>query len=274
MRERNHAFMKKFPIALLASLILWLTPGASLHAQAPSAPNAYDLLGRVLVPLAGIFSPDAPKRALSATLVLQEMTDLPPELAGARVELLLQPPDRALIRGLYEGKPVTICRAGESVWITPNAPPFDALANPPVDLSQKKRKHSQGEGLGQMVLPFPPQHLALLPILFQVREAGQQKGERVLEVRLMRELARSLGVEDWSARLGVDAQERPASLMVSRPGWKLAVRVERLEYATELPASTWQAPAGALRLNAWQIQQWANVISREVEARRPAAARE
>ena len=192
------------------------------------------------------------------------MTDLPPELAGTRVELLVQPPDRALLRGLYGSKLVTICREGDTVWIAPGTPPFDALATPPAGEPPLKKKKHLSAGLGQMVLPFPPQHLALLPILFQAKDVGEVKGLRTLEVTFMAELSRSLGIEDWSVRLSLNAAGQPARLRLLGPGWSLTARVERLEYATSLPAATWQAPADSVHLDAQQIQYWVDQIGRQL----------
>ena len=252
--------MKKLPF-LFAALFAF---APLVRAQQQSAPNPYDLLSRALTPIASVFTPEAKLRALSATLVLEAMTDLPPELAGTRVELLVQPPDCALLRGLYGGKLVTVCRAGDAVWISPNIPPFDTLATPPAGEPSAPKKKKRPEGLGQMVLPIPQQQLALLPVLLQAKDVGEEQGLRTLEVRLMAELARSLGVEGWSAKLSLTAAGQPARLSLVGPGWSLTARVERLEYATSLPESTWQAPADALLLNARQIQALANQIERQM----------
>ena len=253
--------MKNLPALLLAALLAF---APHLRAQQPSPANPYDTLSRVLVPIASVFSPEAKQHALSATLVLEAMTDLPSELAGTRLELLVQPPDCALLRGLCAGKRVTLCRAGDSVWIAPNAPPFDALAAlaPGETVPQKKKK--QRDGLGQMVLPVPPQQLALLPVLLQAKDLGEEQGLRTLEVKLMAELARGLGVEGWSAKLSLDAAGQPARLSLLSPGWSLTARVERLEYAASLPESTWQTPGDALRLTPRQIQALINRIERQM----------
>ncbi|MDD5351469.1 MAG: hypothetical protein PHQ12_14755 [Chthoniobacteraceae bacterium] len=264
--------MKKLPTLCLAALAALTAFAPLLPAQQPAAPpapaNPYDLLSRVLTPIATVFSPEAAPRALSLTLVLEGMTDLPPELAASRVELLVQPPDRALLRSTYDGHPVTLCRVGDSLWITPNTPPFAALANPP-EMPGKKKKKGHPAGLAPIVLPFPPQQLVLLPILFQVKEGPQDQGMRTLDVKLMPELARGLGVEEWSTRITVGPGEKPARVRVLGPGWSLIARVERLEYADRLPAATWQAPEGALRLNARQVVQWSDFLGRQVDSHRP-----
>ncbi len=250
--------------------------GTALHAQSVTGMNPYDALGRVLLPFAEVFSPQGAQRAFSATLVLEGMTGLQPELAGTRVDLALQPPDRALLRGPLNGEITTICRVGQEVWISPGAK-FQALAATlPAPAAPKKKKKKKGNGggggLAPMVLPFPPQQLALLPVLFQVKDEGMVGGLRVLDVRLMPELARSLGVEEWTARLFLDRAgpapaPRLARLELSRPGWQLALRVERLEFAPELPASTWvpgePASADVLRLTGPQARQWLELLARQ-----------
>ena len=254
--------MKKSLLLLLSALVAFVAP---LSAQQPA--NPYDLLSRVLTPIATVFSPEATPRALSLSLVLEGMTDLPPELAGARVEILVQPPYRVLLRTTYGNQIVTLCRVGDSLWITPNTPPFSALANPP----EGKKKKGRLPGLAPIVLPFPPQQLVLLPILFQVREGAPDQDLRTLDVKLMPELARSLGVEEWSARISVGPGEKPARLRVLGPGWSVMARVERLDYAESLPATTWQAPEGALHLDSRQVTQWTDYLGRQVDAYRPKA---
>lgn len=260
--------MKKTILLFLSVAIALAAP---LRAQQPAAANPYDLLSRALTPIATIFSPESQTHALSATLVLEEMTGLPPELAGLRVELALQPPDHVLIRFPYQNQPVTFCRAGESVWITPNTPPFDALANLPGEPSKKKKKH-HAAGLGPMVLPFPPQQLALLPVLFQVKDAGDDQGMRKIEARLMPELARSLGVEEWSAQLTLNAVGRPVRIRVVGPGWHLAVRVETLDYATQLPVSTWEPAGDAVRLNPQQVRKGVDALGDLLDSHRPVSS--
>lgn len=263
--------MKKLLISFFAAMVLL---PAVVQAQQATPANPYDVLSRVLVPIASVFSPTAKQHALSAVLVLEEMTDLPPELAGSRVELLLQPPDRVLIRGIYAGKTATLCRAGESVWITPNTPPFDALANPPDEILKKKKKKKHDSGaLGPMVLPFPPQQLVFLPILLQAKDAGEENGLRMLDVKLMPELAKGLGVEDWSARLSLTPANQPVRLQILGPGWSMTAKVESLEYAKELPDVTWLPPGNAVVLDAQQVQQWVDVIGRQVDTHRPKNAK-
>ncbi|MEI6351271.1 MAG: hypothetical protein WCP06_09205 [Verrucomicrobiota bacterium] len=242
------------------SSLTWATLAVTIQAQ-PSA-NPYEVLSRTLMPIAGVFAPQSAQHALSATLVLERMTDLPPEFAGTRVELALQPPEHLLIRGQFQGEPAAVCRVDQEIWLTPGSK-LQALINPE-PVKKKKKKH--GEGLAPLVLPFPPQQLVLLPMLFQVKDAGEESGLRVLDVQLMPELARNLGIEQWHARISVDAEAKPVRIEVARPDWSIVLKVEQLAYAPELPAATWTAPAGGdvLRLTGAQARQWLDAVIRKL----------
>lgn len=224
-----------------------------------------------------VFTPDSAQHALSATLVLEEMTNLPSDLVGARVELAVQPPDHFLMRGpippsvLAEttgtAVPIaatarlwTVCRADQQIWITPGSlvkswlQPFLAEAGEP----PKSKKKSN---LGPIGLPVPAKEIALLPILLQARDAGTENGLHLLDVQLMPPLARSLHVDDWSARAGFDASGHLARLELSRPGWHVIVRVENLLFGRDFAAAVWapQSP-DLLRLSAAEAKQWFDAI--------------
>jgi hypothetical protein len=260
--------MKKLPILCFTALFACITPLRAQQAPSNSNPNPYDTLSRVLTPLASIFSPEAEKHALSATFVLEEMSGMPPGLSGASFDVLLEPPVRFLVRTNYNGTPVTVCRNGDFIWISPNVPPFSALANPPTEGAPHKKKKN-ASGLGPMVLPFPPQQLALLPMLFQVREAASTQGLRNLEIRLMPELAKNLGVEEWCAQLALTPAEKPQRLRLIGPGWSMSLKVANLEVMAGLPPETWKAPEGAILLDAPKVEAWMSELSRRVDTYRP-----
>ena len=213
-----------------------------MRASAQAVENPYDLLGRVLVPLASIFSPENPNQALTAVLTLEQADGVPAEFLGKMLEINLQPPEQASVKADFKGTPVTLCRSGREVWVTPGTladPWISMLENQPLP----KKKH-RGTGLPVMALPFPPKQLVFLPVLFQVEDGGTENGLRVLRVRLMRELARQVGAEAWSARLWVTEAGALARLEISRPGWKAAARVDSLQLSKSLPPETWVPQGG------------------------------
>lgn len=269
---------KNFHCLRLAAIALLLA-GVSLHGQpapepAPPRANSYDVLGRVLTPIVSIFCKPAPSqggsakkkpRALTATLTVQEMTGAPAELIGGRVTLSVEPPSRLIVHFPYNGKTVTICRNDQQVWTEPRgvlsefAPQVsDEAADAGAD-SKKPRKRKE-TAIPPIGLPLPAQQLAFLPVLFTVKDAGDAQGMRILDARLIPELAKSLGVPDWSARLFVrsadDSHPGLGGLELARPGWHIAVRVESLEYFPELPAATWKPSPDAVCLTGTQARQW------------------
>ncbi len=69
-------------------------------------------------------------------------------------------------------------------------------------------------------------------------------------------LATSLNVEEWSARLFYKG-EKLTKLEILRPGWRLMVRVERLEFLKTLPPEQWEPATGdVLRLTGEQARRW------------------
>ena len=232
--------MKIFRFVLLAAL---LTPSALLRAEE----NRYDVLGKLLMPFANVFAKSTknPHRAMLLTGRLELMTGLPPALAGARAELALQYPDKLRLRAPVLGEELTICRHGQEVWVYPGAKAAALLDA--ATAGKKLPKPDPKAQLPPFALPIPEKQLALLPILFQVKDVGAESldGEpcRVLDLYLRPVLARSRREKDSAARVWVRGDGKPARLSVARTGWQLAVRFERVEFFKTLPAETWRPTA-------------------------------
>ena len=245
--------MKTLRLVLLTAL---LVPTGFLRAEE----NRYDLLGRLLMPFANVFAKDAknPNRAMLLTARLELMTGLPPALVGTRAEIAVQYPDKFRLRAPVLGEELTICRRGQEVWVWPGA-----KAAALIEAAGKLPKPDPQAQLAPFQLPVPEKQLALLAMLFQVKDVGAEAldGEpcRVLDLFLMPELAKSLREKDWAARVWVRGDGRPARLSVARAGWQMAVRFERLEFSKTLPPETWQPTAeqagDVLRLDAARYGQ-------------------
>lgn len=233
--------MKTLHVILLAAL---LAPSAFLRAEE----NRYDVLGRVLMPFANVFAKNTknPNRAMQLTGRLELLTGMPPALAGARAELTLQYPDKLRLRAPVLGEELTICRHGQEVWVHPGTKAAALLDG--ATAGKKLPKPGPNAQLPPFALPVPEKQLALLPVLFHVKDAGAEPldGEacRVLDLFLMPELARSLRETDSAARVWVRDDGKPARLSVARNGWQIAVRFERVEFSKSLPPETWQPTAG------------------------------
>ena len=252
----QNSSVKFFRLVLLAAL---LTPSALLRAEE----NRYDVLARALMPFANVFAKNTknPNRAMRLTGRLELMTGLPPALLGARAELALQYPDKLRLRAPVLGEELTICRHGQEVWVHPGTKAAALLEA--ATAGKKLPKPDPKAQLPPFALPIPERQLALLPILFQVKDVGAESldGElcRVLDLFLMPELARSLREKDSAARVWVRGDGTPARLSVARTGWQIAVRFERVEFSKTLPPETWQPTAGqaadVLQLDAARYEQ-------------------
>ena len=212
------------------------------------------------MPFANVFAKETknPNRAMLLTARLERMTGLPPALVGTRAEIAVQYPDKLRLRAPVLGEELTICRRGQEVWVWPGA-----KAAALIEAAGKLPKPDPQAQLAPFQLPVPEKQLALLAMLFQVKDVGAEAldGEpcRVLDLFLMPELAKSLREKDWAARVWVRGDGRPARLSVARAGWQMAVRFERLEFSKALPPETWQPTAGqagdVLRLDAARYGQ-------------------
>ncbi len=252
--------MKFLHLFLAAALLA----GPSAHA----AENRYDILGKLLMPFINVLAKNTrnPNRAMALTAKLERLTDVPAELAGTRVELSLQYPDRLRLHGPILGEDLTVCRDRQQVWVTPGAK-VSALLE--LAAAQKKlAKPDPAARLEPFQLPIPEKQLVFLPVLFQVKDAGSESvdGEdcRMLDVTLMPDLEKSLKDKGWSARVWVRPNYQPARLVVTRPGWELAVKFDSVTFAPKLSETTWQPPAeDVLMLDAPRFQQLLRAIVKQ-----------
>lgn len=202
--------------------------------------NPYDVLGKTLAPFINLLAENSATedRALSLNVRVLAASNLPPQFAGSAASAQFQYPDKLLLRAPILGEPVTLCRNGQDLWAIPGAK-IEALIEQAA-LPKPKKKFK----LADFGLPIPEQQLVFLPILFQVTEAGDEAVNgvncRVLDVRLMPELAQSLHVEAWSARLWVRADYQPAKIDFTQPDWHGVFVFDKVTFAHALPPETWR----------------------------------
>ena len=201
----------------------------------------------------------SPNRAVAMSLRLESMTNLPPEFVGATAEISLETPDKLRVRAPVFGEELTIVRNGQKLWVSPGAKAAALL-----ELANREGKLPRGDKkfrLESFELPIPEKQLVFLPALLQVQDAGEEliDGERcrVVDLELMSELARSLGVEGWSARVWVDKDNHPARLRLTRAEWQIQVRFERVAFSPALPPETWLPAEGedALEISPMRYKQ-------------------
>ncbi len=243
----------KFLHLILAAALLAAPP-------ADAEEHRYDVVAKLLSPFINVLARNTknPNRAMALTARLERLTDVPSELIGTQAELSLQYPDRLFIHGPILGEQLTVCRNGQQVWVTPGAK-VQAI----FELASTQKKLPKLDPAAQIEpfrLPIPEKQLVFLPALLQVKDAGSETvdGEncRVLDLALMPELERSFKDKGWSARVWVRPNYRPARLVLTRPGWELAVKFDRVEFSAKLPDATWQPPLeDVLTLDAPRFRQ-------------------
>ena len=142
------------------------------------------------------------------------------------------------MRGNLAGQAVTICRDGQKLWAYPDLT-IEALI-----ATQNLPKSDSDFTLAPFQLPVTDKELVFLPVLFKVHDQGGATLDgadcRILDVTLMPELARSLKVQGWVARLWVRSDYSIAKFDILLHGWHVVVSVKKLIYAPSLPAESWQ----------------------------------
>ncbi|HEY3901278.1 MAG TPA: hypothetical protein VGM54_21900 [Chthoniobacter sp.] len=246
---------------LLAAL-LFLT--ASTQAQ----DNRYDLLGRMLMPIVNVFAKNTsnPNRALSCTLKLEQMTDLPAALVGSQAELAVEYPDKMRLRAPILGEDITVCRHGEELWTYPGSK-VEAVLKAAAEQKKLPKLNSKFR-LEPFSLPIPEKELVFLPTLFQAKDVGSEPLDgvtcRVIDIYLMPELARALKAQGWGARVWIQPDAKPARISVAKPGWMAVVHFDQLQFAPKLPESTWEPTseqaADVLKLDPARFQQLLGAI--------------
>jgi hypothetical protein len=230
---------------------------AAVTAQARE--NAYDVLGKALVPFvkALVALPNMQSHAATATLTLDSATNLPAKEAGDTLQFALESPDKLVLRATLASQSVTVCRNGEKLWAWPGTQ-IQALID-----AQKLPKADPDYKLDEIRSPVTEKQLVWLPLLFHAEDAGDDavNGENcmVLDVTLMPDLARAIKAEEYSMRLWVKADYKIAKIELrksadsSHVDWKAEISVKGLEYPATLPPETWQ-PTQAESADVLQIK--------------------
>ncbi len=208
--------------------------------------NRYDLLSRVLAPLVGLFGEHGGNRAV--TIQAQIETSAPDQVA-IPVDISIQYPDKLRLHATVHGEEVTVWRNGQELWAAPKQRIEAAVERQ--DKNPKSPAADPAYRLPPFRLPIPDKEIVFLPALFEVTDAGDQTVDGTvcvaLDLRLNSTLARSLKQADWSARLAVRPDGKPALLAVkSQDGPQFTARITSIEYKRSLPQETWlPAPAEA-----------------------------
>lgn len=219
---------------VVPALAILLAGAAPLEAA-----DAHDLVARALAPLVRPLTADASARGgLDATLRLTRLDAGGADGRAVTLRILFEAPSHVMVDGSYDGHRMVVCRDGQAVWAAPGAvvrPLLDAL---------DARGAARSVRLPDMVLPLNATEAALLPALLDVTDRGVETLDgvacRVVGVRLLDPLERSLGVAGWSATAWIEAEgARLARVEVAGPRWAGRLDVVALRAVTGFPDSVW-----------------------------------
>jgi hypothetical protein len=156
------------------------------------------------------------------------------------LEFALQPPEKFLLKLNSQDSNFAACRDGQKAWVTPSPVFPDGGTSSP-----------SNKTFPPIQLPFSGKQLGILPVLLEVLDKGTAPLDstacRVLDVRTRPEISRLLPpeVSNWSVRLWLNPEGKPLRAGVRLPKHSIVLRVDKMDFSTELPASIWAQPSGA-----------------------------
>jgi hypothetical protein len=245
--------MKKPALAAALAMLL-----AAAAPAASAAENPYDLFAQTIAPFIDLFAGDGRNKTMTLEVRIVSAVGLNPKLPGVRATIALGMPDRFSLTAITRDDVVTLCRDGQKAWVAPGGPAREIIGKLAPGLLTAKE--DAAAHLADFALPIPRKQLVLLPVLFAIDDIGDQEiaGEscRVIDVRLMPELAQSLKTEHWVARLWITSTRIPRRIQLQRGRTAVLVAIDELAFPPAFPDSTW-APAAAgdvIELNATQVE--------------------
>ena len=281
VRDRYHRRMSRRFLCLALASILTVSsrgedPTASdqTNAQTPPAEapsgNRYDILSKMITPLAGVLLGGKQSSDRSLTLranVGQVAGRLPGAIRGASFTVRVQYPGRIRVDAPVLGSTFTVCRDGNAVWAVPGEKIRYLLGQ----FRHKPLSHPKNGA--PLALPITAEQAVLLPALFQLEDSegvAEISGTscRVISGGLMPELAKASGAEDFSAKLWISPDYTPRRVDIRRSDFAMSFLVEELSYAPSLPASTWTPPAGTkdvYRCGAAELEQLLYVVMNSLQ---------
>ena len=245
----NHPYVALDCRSILARCYLLLTLTTlsvlSTFAVTPSAIAATpdEQANAVLLPFLDLLTapPAGDARACRMSFRVEALGETRfPEGQLPTLEFALQPPEKLLLKLNSQDTSFSACRDGQKAWVTPAAalPPDGSPSSP-------------DKTFPPLQLPFSGKQLGILPVLLEVLDKGTAPLDttacRVLDVRTRPEISRLLPpeVSNWSVRLWLNPEGKPLRAGVRLPKHSIVLRVDKLDFSKDLPASLWTQPPGA-----------------------------
>lgn len=214
---------------------------------APPSENRYDVLSKMITPLAGVLlgGKQTSNRALTLKATVGQVAGrLPKIIQGATITAQIEYPGRIRMEAPLLGETVTVCRNGNQVWAIPGSKIQFLLDQ----FQHKPRPNPKGNS--PLQLPFTAQQAVLLPALFQL-ERGNEIAEingvpcRVIAGGLMPDIAKATKAEDFSSKLWICSDYTPRRIDIHRSDFAMSFLIENFTYSPTFSATTWEPPTGA-----------------------------
>jgi outer membrane lipoprotein-sorting protein len=233
-----------------AGLVLLLA-GACLAQNPPPAPTPQEQFARALGTLIALVEPpaDAPARTLTTTVLITEAQGLGDGLAGQKIELAFQAPDRCRIGATVEGRLLVLGRNGQELWVEAPQKQYGLLGRAGVPRFSTSPDQLDDSRLAPVKLPFPKEQLLLLPLLTQVEalpaETVDGRACQGLKVVPQPQTLEALKLPAGELRLWIrtnDALPVRIRLTTAR-GQALTLTFADLQVGEPWPAERWALPS-------------------------------
>jgi len=245
-------------------------PAPTAPVAPPPSENRYDVLSKMITPIAGVLlgGDQSTARALTLRATVDQVAGrLPQVIKGATFTAKIQYPGMVRLEAPVMGQTITVCRNGNQVWAVPGSKVQFLLGQ----FQHKPRSHAAT--VAPLQLPFTAQQAVLLPALFQLDQTAEiaEIGTvpcRVISGGLIREVGKAANAEDFSAKLWISSDYTPKRIDIRRHDFAMSFLIAELSYAPTFPASTWQPPQGATdvyRCDAADLEQLLYVVMNSLQ---------
>ena len=239
------------PLAFLPVTLLWLTVSSATGAEVVASPSPAQILLNAAESWAAALDAgrDTPAQTFSATLEVTKAAGAPKELAGRKVSVGLQAPDKLFLSAEVDGNTYSIGRRGQELWIYAPEKKFGVVGKRGELRFKSNPESKDSSKMGLLKFPLPADQLALLPLFLDVKGLPAQvvegAGCHVLKVTPKPEAIEALKVPKGTFTVWI----RTNDLLPARLGYADGGKVD-VEVAVHSPklgapwaAEKWQIPS-------------------------------
>jgi len=236
----------------------------------PPSENRYDVLSKMIRPMAGVLlgGEQTTNRAMTLKATVGQVAGrLPQAIQGASFTARIEYPGRIRVEAPVLGETMTVCRNGNQVWAVPGSKIQFLLGQ-----FQNKPRPQPRSG-SPLQLPFTAQQAVLLPALFQLEKSGEIADLggtpcRVISGGLIPEIGKAANAEDFSAKLWICADYTPRRIDIRRSDFAMSFLIGELTYAPKFAPSTWLPPQDAtdvFRCDAGRLEELLYVLMNSLQ---------